>query len=254
MTAPPEFKDREAQTTDFSSDDVEEGAKAEAKPPRSLDECVKIVRNSPEMVPTLTDDELLMLLDAKHIRSHSLEKTLNNDYLRGETKYKRCSEIVEELCYFRLLVFVSGVDVRRKYVSRSAKLSPAILNQIPFRDYDYKTVMGACAESVIGFMTLPLGAVGPLKIDGKLYTVPMATTEGCLVASTNRGCSALREGGVTAYVTDDGMSRAPCLRFSNVAKAVEAKAWIEAPENYQIIKQAFDSQSRFARLQRLRCR
>ena len=50
------------------------------------------------------------------------------------------------------------------------------------------------------------------------------------------------------------MTRAPCLRFSNVAKAVEAKAWIESPENYQIIKQAFDSQSRFARLQRLRCR
>ena len=57
-----------------------------------------------------------------------------------------------------------------------------------------------------------------------------------------------------SHVTDDGMTRAPCLRFSNVAKAVEAKAWIESPENYQIIKQAFDSQSRFARLQRLRCR
>ena len=71
------------------------------------------------------------------------------------------------------------------------------MDAIPFQNYDYKTVMGACAESVIGYMTLPLGAVGPLKIDGRLFTVPMATTEGCLIASTNRGCSALRECGVT---------------------------------------------------------
>ena len=82
-------------------------------------------------------------------------------------------------------------------MSSSAKLSPSILDAIPFQNYDYKTVMGACAESVIGYMTLPLGAVGPLKIDGRLFTVPMATTEGCLIASTNRGCSALRECGVT---------------------------------------------------------
>ena len=96
---------------------------------------------------------------------------------------------------------MSGVDVRRKYVSSSAKLSPSILDAIPFQNYDYKTVMGACAESVIGYMTLPLGAVGPLKIDGRLFTVPMATTEGCLIASTNRGCSALRECGVTVRLS-----------------------------------------------------
>ena len=98
-------------------------------------------------------------------------------------------------------------------------------------------------------MTIPLGVVGPILLDGEFYHIPMATTEGCLVASTNRGCNVLTAaGGVKSTLEDEGMTRAPILKFRDIQQAAEVKRWLETPDHFSEIKSKFDSTSRFARL------
>ena len=121
-------------------------------------------------------------------------------------------------------------------------------------NYDYSRVMGACCENVIGYIPLPLGIAGPIKIDGLMFPIPMATAEGTLVASTSRGCKALNAGGgVTTVLTADGMTRGPAIDFPSIVRAAEAMAWIQSEEGYAIVKEAFESTSRFARLQKVKC-
>lgn len=121
-------------------------------------------------------------------------------------------------------------------------------------NYDYSRVMGACCENVIGYMPLPLGVAGPLKIDNLMYHIPMATAEGTLVASTSRGCKALNAGGgVTTVLTYDGMTRGPAIDFPTIVQAAAARAWVESEEGYAIVKAAFESTSRFAKLQSVKC-
>lgn len=82
----------------------------------------------------------------------------------------------------------------------------------------------------------------------------MATTEGALIASTSRGCKALNAGGgLATIVTQDAMTRGPALEFPSAVQSAAAKQWIDSDEGSTIMKAAFNSTSRFARLQRLKC-
>ncbi|KAM3610852.1 uncharacterized protein V6R79_009656 [Siganus canaliculatus] len=193
--------------------------------PRSLDECVSILSN-PELGPRfLSDAEVMLLVNSKHIPAYKLEAMME--------KPER------------------GVAIRRQMIS--AKLpSPSALSSLPYTDYDYSKVMGTCCENVIGYMPVPVGVAGPLLLDGKQFQVPMATTEGCLVASTNRGCRAIAlGGGANSRILADSMTRGPVVRLPSACQAAEVKAWLESTDGFQAIKDAFDNTSRFARLQKL---
>ncbi|XP_010118501.1 PREDICTED: 3-hydroxy-3-methylglutaryl-Coenzyme A reductase isoform X2 [Chlamydotis macqueenii] len=58
-------------------------------------------------------------------------------------------------------------------------------------------------------------------------------------------------GGASSRILADGMTRGPVVRLPTACQAAEVKVWLESPEGFKIMKEAFDSTSRFARLQKL---
>eukprot|EP00542_Grammatophora_oceanica_P010723 CAMPEP_0194043422 /NCGR_PEP_ID=MMETSP0009_2-20130614/15053_1 /TAXON_ID=210454 /ORGANISM="Grammatophora oceanica, Strain CCMP 410" /LENGTH=635 /DNA_ID=CAMNT_0038687623 /DNA_START=65 /DNA_END=1972 /DNA_ORIENTATION=- len=146
-----------------------------------------------------------------------------------------------------------AVSVRRWIVNQKlASLGrPAdVLDKLPYQtDLDYSKVHGANCEIVVGYVPLPVGIVGPLTLNDESVYVPMATTEGCLVASTQRGAKAITQGGgATAVVLKDGITRAPCVRMASAADAAKLKLWCEVPQNFQQLKAAFESTTSFGKL------
>ena len=145
-----------------------------------------------------------------------------------------------------------AVMVRR--IAMDLKLSSlnlgGALNDLPSGpSLDYSRVHGANCEIVVGYVPLPVGIVGPLTLNGESVYVPMATTEGCLVASTQRGAKAISQGGgANAVILRDGITRAPCVRMRSAMEAADLKLWCERPENFALLKVAFESTTSFGKL------
>ncbi|KAL6300816.1 3-hydroxy-3-methylglutaryl-coenzyme A reductase [Sparassis latifolia] len=199
---------------------------------RSLEQCIDIFESGPRPVSVslsmLHDEEIILLAQNGKIAPYALEKMLGD--------------------------LERAVLIRRALISRASRTKTLEYSDLPMTNYDYSRVLGACCENVIGYMPLPIGIAGPLKVDGEFFPIPMATAEGTLVASTSRGCKALNSGGgVTTVLTYDGMTRGPAIDFPSITVAAEARAWIESPEGYALLKESFESTSRFAKLQNIKC-
>ncbi|XP_018366449.1 PREDICTED: 3-hydroxy-3-methylglutaryl-coenzyme A reductase isoform X2 [Trachymyrmex cornetzi] len=222
-----EYADKEIQTELIYRDANDSGEidsllkKSEIS--RSVEDCLEIYK-SELGASALTNEEVIQLVKHKNIAAYQLEKAVGD--------------------------MERGVDIRRLVVGDAGKFTEEMID-LPYKHYDYSKVLGACCENVIGYVPVPVGIVGPLLIDGQVYHVPMATTEGCLVASTNRGSRALLKCGVTTRVTADGMTRAPVVQFPDIVRACEAMSWIEQPQNFEELKNSFDQTSRFARLKKI---
>lgn len=106
-------------------------------------------------------------------------------------------------------------------------------------------------ENFIGVAQVPIGLAGPLLVDGEHaqgeFYVPMATTEGTLVASYNRGMKMCSEaGGVKTTIVDDRMQRAPGFLFNSAREARDFVGWLD--EHYDEIKAVAESSSSTAKL------
>eukprot|EP01110_Echinostelium_bisporum_P011734 TRINITY_DN575_c0_g1_i1.p1 TRINITY_DN575_c0_g1~~TRINITY_DN575_c0_g1_i1.p1 ORF type:complete len:486 (-),score=178.50 TRINITY_DN575_c0_g1_i1:117-1574(-) len=144
---------------------------------------------------------------------------------------------------------VRAVEIRRQVLERGLEHDIS-LRALPYDNYDYSKVLGTCCENVIGYVPIPVGVSGPILLNGMNVTIPLATTEGALVASIHRGCKAISEsGGCNASIIGRGMTRAPVVRFPDSRRANDLIVWVREPANFEIMKRAFEGTSRFARLQ-----
>jgi hydroxymethylglutaryl-CoA reductase (NADPH) len=121
-----------------------------------------------------------------------------------------------------------AVRVRRTFIEREtgADLSATGSFTIPIDRAATKN-----CENMIGTVQVPVGVAGPLLVIGEFahgsFYIPLATTEGALVASVNRGCGAItRAGGADTRIFRDGMTRAPVFAARDITHAREICDWV----------------------------
>ena len=125
----------------------------------------------------------------------------------------------------------SSPEKRRNFLERTLKIK---LNYI--KEALNKDEKNIHCENLIGATTLPLGVVGPLAIkhetyNMKHYFIPLATTEGALVASVNRGCKAITlSGGVIVNTHRVGTTRGPVFYTEGIKKSEYFYRWIKKNE------------------------
>ena len=123
---------------------------------------------------------------------------------------------------------LDAIRVRRAFIEQEAGTK---LENLGIFSIDIERVVKRNCENMIGTVQVPVGIAGPLLIQGEYaqgrYYLPLATTEGALVASVNRGCSAItRAGGAQVCILHDGMTRAPVFAADSVIHAKQVADWV----------------------------
>ncbi|MGI9541686.1 MAG: hydroxymethylglutaryl-CoA reductase [Cyclobacteriaceae bacterium] len=120
-----------------------------------------------------------------------------------------------------------AIKIRQDFVE---KYTGTKFEHIKHYSFDPHMLQGNI-EHFTGVAQIPLGFAGPLTVDGEHakgdFLIPMATTEGTLVASYNRGIKVLNAcGGAKCSVIDDAMQRAPVFVFDDARGAREFVKWV----------------------------
>ena len=139
---------------------------------------------------------------------------------------------------------------RRDFIREKTSTS---LNHVGHYSINPETTAGNI-ENFIGVAQVPMGLVGPLLVNGEHasgeFYMPMATSEGTLIASYNRGARLLREsGGAKVTVVDDAMQRAPVFVFEDARQARDFGVWVE--ENFDQIAAQAETTTRSGKLRNI---
>ncbi len=141
----------------------------------------------------------------------------------------------------------ADVDERRKAAEEFTKADLSAVT-----DYSFDPEKASKnIENMIGVTLIPLGFAGPVQINGDLakgqFLIPLATTEGALVASVSRGMSVITAaGGSRVRVFDDAMTRAPVFRVKGIDHSAQVIDWIT--KNLEKIDNAVSSTTKHGKL------
>ncbi|WAI00413.1 hydroxymethylglutaryl-CoA reductase (NADPH) [Methanogenium organophilum] len=144
-----------------------------------------------------------------------------------------------------------AISVRRSFIEEETGVSLDILGEYAITT---ERVTKRNCENMIGAVQVPVGVAGPLRVMGEYadgtYYLPLATTEGALIASVNRGCSAItKAGGAEVRIQRDGMTRAPVFACDSVPHAIEAARWVE--EHFSLLADAAAATTSHGRMERI---
>ncbi len=144
------------------------------------------------------------------------------------------------------------VERRRSWVERK---TGAALEHIGRMSFDSELTRGNI-ENPIGIAQVPMGVAGPVLVCGQhaqgMFYVPMATTEGALIRSYERGMVALtKAGGVQTAVLADENQIAPTFFFDDVSSASRFSEW--APANFGHMQEAASHTTSHGKLTAIKC-
>lgn len=139
------------------------------------------------------------------------------------------------------------IALRRAFVAEATGIAP---KHVSHHSLDPLTTQGNI-ENFVGVAQVPIGLAGPLLVNGEHaqgdFFVPLATTEGTLVASYNRGMKVLQMcGGAQVTLSTESMQRAPVFIFENARHARDFVRWLD--ENLARIKEVAESTTRVGKL------
>ena len=154
-------------------------------------------------------------------RNNERDNLIHSKLKSGELKLYELEKELEPM---------DAIRVRREYIEQETGTK---MENIGIFSIDIERVVKRNCENMIGTVQVPLGVAGPITIKGGYaqgnFWLPLATTEGALVASVNRGCSAItKAGGADVRVLHDGMTRAPVFAADSVVHAANVCDWVAA--------------------------
>ena len=144
-----------------------------------------------------------------------------------------------------------SIKERREYIEKIRKLKFDAINIYP--NALVEAARYNC-ENMIGSVQIPLGVAGPLSVSGEYakgeFYIPLATSEGALVASINRGCKAVTaSGGASVVVEEVGMTRGPVFQTGGIKEGMKFKKWLD--DNFEEIARISESTSSHLKLIKL---